>query len=49
MDRVTFTDRAWDDYLYWQTQDKKTLRRINTLINDIDDVIELVTLCKHYE
>ena len=26
---------AWDDYLYWQTQDKKTLKRINTLIKDI--------------
>jgi len=35
MNRVTFTDRAWDDYLYWQTQDKKTLRRVNALINDI--------------
>ena len=28
-------DRAWDEYLYWQTQDKKTLKRINTLIKDI--------------
>jgi len=27
---------AWDDYLYWQTQDKKTLKRINTLLKDID-------------
>lgn len=26
---------AWDEYLYWQTQDKKTLKRINTLIRDI--------------
>lgn len=26
---------AWEDYLYWQTQDKKTLRRINALIKDI--------------
>ena len=25
-------DEAWEDYLYWQTQDKKTLRRINQLI-----------------
>jgi toxin YoeB len=31
-----FTDIAWDDYLYWQTQDKKTLKRINALIKDID-------------
>lgn len=29
-------EEAWDDYLYWQTQDKKTLRRINRLIKDID-------------
>ncbi len=29
-------DDAWDDYLYWQTQDKKTLKRINALIKDID-------------
>ena len=26
---------AWDDYLYWQSQDKKTLKRINQLIKDI--------------
>jgi toxin YoeB len=29
-------DDAWADYLYWQTQDKKTLNRINSLIKDID-------------
>ena len=27
---------AWDDYLYWQTQDKKTIKRINQLIKDIE-------------
>lgn len=26
---------AWDDYLYWQTQDKKILKRINQLVKDI--------------
>ena len=26
---------AWDDYLYWQMQDRKTLKRINQLIKDI--------------
>ena len=31
-----WTDEAWEDYLYWQTQDKKTLKRINQLIQDID-------------
>jgi len=29
-------DEAWENYLYWQTQDKKTLKRINLLIQDID-------------
>lgn len=29
-------DQAWADYQYWFTQDKKTLRRINDLIKDID-------------
>lgn len=31
-----WSDIAWDDYLYWQKQDKKTLSRINKLIQDID-------------
>ena len=31
-----FSNAAWEDYLYWQTQDKKTLRRINQLIKDIE-------------
>lgn len=31
---LSWTGEAWDDYLYWQTQDKKTLKRINKLIND---------------
>ena len=29
---LSWTDEAWKDYLYWQNQDKKTLRRINKLI-----------------
>lgn len=29
-------DEAWEDYLYWQTQDRKTRKRINLLIQDID-------------
>ena len=29
-------DEAWEDYLYWQTQDRKTLKRINKLIQDIE-------------
>ena len=31
-----WTDVAWEDYLYWQTQDKKILKRINKLILDIE-------------
>ena len=31
-----WSDHAWEDYLYWQTQDKKILKRINQLIKDID-------------
>lgn len=31
-----WSDRAWDDYLYWQTQDKKTLKKINELVKDIE-------------
>lgn len=33
--RLLWEDRAWEDYLYWQMQDKKTLKRINALIKDI--------------
>ncbi len=29
-------DEAWEDYVYWQGQDKKTLKRINRLIADIE-------------
>ena len=29
-------DDAWEDYLYWQKQDKKTLKRINQIIKDIE-------------
>ena len=32
---VTWSDEAWDDYLAWQNEDKKTLKRINMLIKDI--------------
>ena len=33
--KLLWDDRAWEDYLYWQTQDKKTLKRINSLLKDI--------------
>ncbi len=34
--RKLWLDEAWDEYLYWQTQDKKTLKKINKLLEDID-------------
>jgi len=33
--RLCFTSHAWDDYFYWQTQDRKTIKRINQLIREI--------------
>lgn len=33
--RLSWEDEAWEDYLYWQGQDKRTLKRINALIKDI--------------
>ncbi|WP_334061013.1 Txe/YoeB family addiction module toxin [Alteromonas sp. S005] len=32
---LSWTDEAWNSYVYWQTQDKKTLKRINKLISDV--------------
>lgn len=36
MSKLSFSEKAWQDYLYWQTQDKKVLRRINQLLQDIE-------------
>lgn len=36
MNNITFHLNGWDDYLYWQEQDKKTLRKLNKLIKDIE-------------
>ena len=33
--RLLWGESAWEDYCYWQTQDKKTLKKINALIKDI--------------
>jgi toxin YoeB len=38
---LAWTDEAWDDYIYWQGQDKKTLKRINKLIEG--------TICDPFE
>ncbi len=32
---INWTEKSWEDYLYWQHTDKKTLKRINTLIKEI--------------
>lgn len=33
--RLLWEETAWEDYLYWQMQDKKTLKRINSLLKEI--------------
>ena len=33
--QFSWTEDAWSDYVWWQTQDKKTLKRINLLIKDV--------------
>jgi len=33
--KILFSERAWEDYLYWQQTDKKILNRVNNLIKDI--------------
>ena len=35
MNRIIFAGRAWEDYLFWQETDKKTIKRINLLLRDI--------------
>jgi len=35
MIKTSFHQQGWEDYEYWQSQDKKTLKRINKLIKDI--------------
>ncbi|MSS45764.1 Txe/YoeB family addiction module toxin [Cutibacterium sp. WCA-380-WT-3A] len=32
---LVWDEAAWEDYLWWQTEDRRTLKRINKLINDI--------------
>ncbi|MBD5445191.1 MAG: Txe/YoeB family addiction module toxin [Lachnospiraceae bacterium] len=35
MSKITFAEDAWTKYLYWQSQDKKTLKKINNLLKTI--------------
>ncbi len=32
---LIWSDKSWEDYVYWQSNDKKILKKINTLIKDI--------------
>ena len=32
--KIIWFEEAWEDYIYWQTQDKKTIKRINQLLQD---------------
>lgn len=45
-----WSDEAWEDYLYWQKQDKKTLLKINNLLKSIiNNAIEILQCASHYE
>ena len=33
--KLVWTNAAWEDYVYWQNQDKKTLKRINLLVKEV--------------
>lgn len=35
MSNISFSEDGWNDYLYWQSQDKKVLKRINQLLQDV--------------
>ena len=56
MSRPQFTEQAWNEYLYWHSQDKKTLKKINKLISDImrhgpleGDIVEIYSCLGHYD
>ena len=34
--KITFAEEGWNEYIYWQTQDKRTLKRINQLLQSIE-------------
>ena len=35
MSKITFSEKAWEEYLYWQVTDKKILKKINKLLKEI--------------
>jgi toxin YoeB len=36
--KIIFLDRAWEDYLYWQNTDKSMLKKVNSLVKEIERV-----------
>lgn len=34
--KITFAEEGWNEYIYWETQDKRTLKRINQLLQSIE-------------
>ncbi len=51
MSRPQFTEQAWNEYLDWHVQDKKTLKKINRLVYKVlnEDVVEIYSCKGHYE
>ncbi len=47
MNDLTFDSEGWNDYLYWQMQDRKTLKKVNSLIADIKRNGALQGIGKH--
>lgn len=44
---VSFTENAWQDYIYWQNTDKKIVKRINELIKDIGGNL-IIYMCRYH-
>ena len=45
MNDLTFTDKGFADYVYWQFEDRKTVKRINNLLEDI----KIISCRGHYD
>lgn len=50
--KILWDEKAWQEYLYWQFQDKKTLKKINDLLKDIErngyEQIKILECKTHY-
>jgi len=44
-----WSDEAWDDYEYWQTQDRKTLKKLNNLLNPKPEKSKAFRICITYK